>query len=156
MEHSGKCRLHPRLAHRPSEKKYLTATTNYAIITTKTEEGKPLKTRKAIIMKKSTLKSLVSYLTEKNDPSMQDILTELTTELERGKEKADANRKVYAEMHDAVMEVLKSASLPVSAQEIADETGLARGKIVYGLTNYWADEVEKIPGKTNTYKIKGE
>ena len=121
-----------------------------------TEEGKPLKTRKAIIMKKSTIKSLVSYLTEKNDPSMQDILTELTTELERGKEKADANRKVYAEMHDAVMEVLKSASLPVSAQEIADETGLARGKIVYGLTNYWADEVEKIPGKTNTYKVKGE
>ena len=78
------------------------------------------------------------------------------SELERGKEKADANRKVYAEMHDAVMDVLKSASLPVSAQEIADETGLARGKIVYGLTNYWADEVEKIPGKTNTYKVKGE
>lgn len=107
-------------------------------------------------MKKSTLQSLVSYLTEKNDDYMMDILSELTAELERGKEKADANRKVYAEMHDAVMEVLKSASLPVSAQEIAEETGFARGKIVYGLTNYWADEVEKIVGKTNTYRIKGE
>jgi len=121
-----------------------------------TEEGKPQQTRKVIIMKKSTLQSLVSYLTEKNDDYMMDILSELTAELERGKEKADANRKVYAEMHDAVMEVLKSASLPVSAQEIADETGFARGKIVYGLTNYWADEVEKIVGKTNTYRIKGE
>lgn len=106
-------------------------------------------------MKKSTLQSLVSYLTEKNDATMQDILAELTAELERGKEKANANRKIYAEMHDAVMEVLRSATLPVSAQEIADETGLARGKIVYGLINYWADEVEKIVGKTNTYQIKG-
>ena len=86
-------------------------------------------------MKKSTLQSLVSYLTEKNDATMQDILAELTAELERGKEKANANRKIYAEMHDAVMEVLRSATLPVSAQEIADETGLARGKIVYGLIN---------------------
>lgn len=155
MEHSGECRLHPRLARRPSEK---TLDTHYKLCYNKhtTEEGKPLKTRKVIIMKKSTLKSLVSYLTEKNDQSMQDILAELTAELERGKEKADANRKVYAEMHDAVMEVLKSASLPVSAQEIADETGLARGKIVYGLTNYWADEVEKVVGKTSTYQIKGE
>lgn len=155
MEHSGKCRLTHDLRAVPQKK---VLDTHYKLCYNEytTEEGKPLKTRKAIIMKKSTLKSLVSYLTEKNDPSMQDILTELTTELERGKEKADANRKVYAEMHNAVMEVLKSASLPVSAQEIADETGLARGKIVYGLTNYWADEVEKIPGKTNTYKVKGE
>lgn len=121
-----------------------------------TEEGKPLKTRKAIIMKKSTLKSLVSYLNGETITNLDEIKDELTAELERGKEKADANRKVYAEMHDAVMDVLKSASLPVSAQEIADETGLARGKIVYGLTNYWADEVEKVIGKTNTYKIKGE
>lgn len=107
-------------------------------------------------MKKSTLKSLVSYLNGETITNLDEIKDELTAELERGKEKADANRKVYAEMHDAVMDVLKSASLPVSAQEIADETGLARGKIVYGLTNYWADEVEKIPGKTNTYKVKGE
>ena len=107
-------------------------------------------------MKKSTLKSLVSYLNGEAITNLDEIKAELTAELERGKEKADANRKVYAEMHDAVMDVLKSASLPVSAQEIADETGLARGKIVYGLTNYWADEVEKIPGKTNTYKVKGE
>lgn len=105
-------------------------------------------------MKKSTIQTLVSYLTEKNDESMSEILAELSAELEKGQAKADANRKAYAEMHDAVMEVLRSATLPVTAQEIAEETGISRGKIVYGLTHLWSDEIVKTEGKVSTYALK--
>jgi len=42
----------------------------------------------------------------------------------------------------------------VTAQEIADETGIARGKIVYGLNNYWKSEVIRDDsGKTATYAL---
>lgn len=105
-------------------------------------------------MKKSTIQSLVSYLTEKNDQSMQDILAELTAELNKGQTKADATRKEYDEMREKVLEVLRSTTMPVTAQELADETGLSKGKIVYGLTHYWADEVVKTEGKVNTYALK--
>jgi DNA-binding transcriptional regulator GbsR (MarR family) len=119
-----------------------------------TEEGKPHQTRKATPMKKSTLQSLVSYLTEKGDESMQEVLAELTAELAKGQTKVDATRKEYDEMREQVMEVLRSATLPVSAQEIADETGLSKGKIVYGLTRLWAADVAKTEGKVSTYALK--
>lgn len=106
-------------------------------------------------MKKTTLNALINYLTEKNDDCMADILAELEAERTRGQAKAKANREAYDEMHTAVMEALASAEMPVTAQELADETGLARGKIVYGLTNYWADEVVKtVVGKSTAYSAK--
>ena len=105
-------------------------------------------------MKKSTLQSLVSYLTEKGDESMQEVLAELTAELAKGQTKVDATRKEYDEMREQVMEVLRSATLPVSAQEIADETGLSKGKIVYGLTRLWVADVVKTEGKVSTYALK--
>ena len=105
-------------------------------------------------MKKSTIQSLVSYLTEKNDQSMQDVLAELTAELEKGQVKANATRKEYDEMREKVLEVLRSATMPVTAQELADETGLSKGKIVYGLSHLWMDDVVKTEGKVNTYALK--
>lgn len=119
-----------------------------------TEEGKPLKPERVTTMKKSTIQSIITYLTEKNDPTMQDVLTELTAELNKGQTKADATRKEYDEMREKVLEVLRSTTMPVTAQELADETGLSKGKIVYGLTHYWADEVVKTEGKVNTYALK--
>ena len=103
-------------------------------------------------MKKSSLQSLISYLNGETVTNIDEIKAEIEAELAKGKAKADANRAVYADMHDAVMDVLTSATAPVTAQEIADETGLSRSKIVYGLTNYWSTEiiVDK-SGKTTTY-----
>ena len=100
------------------------------------------------------MNTILSLIASIDTPEAQEVREELTAELARGKAKAEANRAVYGEIHDAVIEVLKSATAPVTAQELADETGYAKGKIVYGLTNYWTDEVEKIEGKTNTYAIK--
>lgn len=106
-------------------------------------------------MRKTTIETLIAYLNGETVTNLDEIKTELETELNRGKAKADANRAVYADIHDAVIAALKSATEPVTAQELADETGFAKGKIVYGLRNYWADEVEKIEGKVNSYTLKG-
>ena len=105
-------------------------------------------------MKKNTIETLVAYLNGETVTNLDEIKAELEAELVKGKAKADANRAVYADMHDAVMDVLASATMPITAQELADETGFAKGKIVYGLRNYWADEVEKIEGKVNSYTLK--
>ena len=104
-------------------------------------------------MKKSSLQSLVTLLT--NSGELPEVKAEIEAELSKGKAKAEANRAVYAEIHDKVIEALSTASAPVTAQELADETGISRGKIVYGLTNYWSNEVEKdTSGKSTTYAIK--
>ncbi len=107
-------------------------------------------------MKKISMETLVNYIDAHNVEKLYTIKDELTAELSKGKEKAEANRALYNEIRDAVVEVLRSTTQPVTAQELADETGYAKGKIVYGLTNYWGDLVTKIEGKTNTYPLKGE
>ena len=105
-------------------------------------------------MKKNTIETLVAYLNGETVTNLDEIKAELENELSKGKAKADANRAIYDGIHDAVIEALQSATNPVTAQELADETGYAKGKIVYGLRNYWADEVEKIEGKVNSYQIR--
>jgi len=105
-------------------------------------------------MKKTTLTAIRTALTELGYDNAE-VLAELDAELSKDKAKKDATAAAYAEIHDAVMAVLSGASDPVTAQEIADETGISRGKIVYGLTHYWKDEVEKdTSGKSTTYAIK--
>lgn len=104
-------------------------------------------------MKKSSLQSLVTYLTSTG--ALPEVRDEIVAELNKGKAKAEANRELYAEIHDKVIVALSAASNPVTAQELADETKIARGKIVYGLTKYWANEVEvDSTGKVNTYRLK--
>lgn len=105
-------------------------------------------------MKKTSMERIIKVIDEQNITDLFDVKDELTAELAKGKAKADANRAVYAEIHDKVIKALSVATNPVTAQELADETGIARGKIVYGLTNYWADEVVvDSTGKANTYRL---
>lgn len=104
-------------------------------------------------MKKASLEALVTLLTDTN--ALPEVRDEIVAELSKGKAKADANRELYAEYHDKVIKALSVANAPVTAQDLADETGIARGKIVYGLKNYWADEVVvDNSGKANTYRLK--
>ncbi len=106
-------------------------------------------------MKKITLETIRTALLDAGYESTDPVMVELDVELSKGQAKAEANRAIYAELHDAVILVLKGANNPVTAQEIADEIGEPRGKIVYGLTHYWVDEVVKdTTGKTTTYAIK--
>ena len=98
------------------------------------------------------MNTILSLIATIDTPEAEEVRAELTAELAKGQAKSDANRQAYAEMHDKVMQALTDATAPVTAQELADETGIARGKIVYGLTHYWVDEVVKdTTGKTTTY-----
>jgi len=105
-------------------------------------------------MKKSLVLSVLSLIADIDTPEAEEVRNELNAEIAKGQAKADANRAVYAEMHDAVMEAIRVAGVPVTAQEIADATGFTRGKIVYGLTKLWTAEVVKdSTGKANTYAL---
>ena len=100
------------------------------------------------------MNTILSLIATIDTPEAEEVRAELTAELAKGQAKADANRAVYADIHDKVIKALTDAGKPVTAQEIADEIGIARGKIVYGLTNYWSDEVVKdSTGKANTYTL---
>jgi response regulator of citrate/malate metabolism len=105
-------------------------------------------------MKKATMKTLVDYIEQNDVAELSEVKDELKAELAKGEEKAEANRTLYAELHDKVMECIRTANAPVTAQEIADATGIARGKIVHGLTELWDAEVTKDrTGKAILYGI---
>lgn len=146
------------LTENKREKIFGNLLTNYKthdIITTKDKEKEnSYKTRKDTAMKKASMETLVNYIDSHNLTDLFTIKDELTAELSKSKVKAEANRALYDEYHDKVMKVLASATAPVTAQELADETGIARGKIVYGLTNYWSDEVVRDnSGKATMYRL---
>lgn len=112
-------------------------------------------------MKKATMQFIATYLSENvqyaddNEKSaLESALSEINAELSKGQAQKEANQAIYAEIHDAVIEALASAENPVTAQELADETGYPKGKIVYGLSHYWGEEVNKIEGKVNSYTLK--
>ena len=106
-------------------------------------------------MKKATIQSLVSYLNGETVTNLDEIKAELEAELARGAEKAEANRQAYAEMHDPVMEAIRIAGAPVTAQDIASETGLSRSKISWALRDLWAEEVNTDrSGKVITYTLR--
>ena len=102
-------------------------------------------------MKKSVFESILSLISTIDTPEAEEVRAEVSAELAKGKAKADANRELYAEYHEKVIAVLARENKSLSAQDIADETGISRGKIVYGLNNYWSSEVVKHPGKVATY-----
>ena len=105
-------------------------------------------------MKKTTLIAIKNALIDYGYMD-SDVLSELNREITKDQARKDAAATAYAEMWEQVRQALEDATAPVTAQEIADETGVSRGKIVYGLTHSWADEVVKdTSGKTTTYALK--
>lgn len=100
-------------------------------------------------MKKSTLIALTNYFEATDIPeSIADAVADLRAEREKGEEKAQANRELYAAAHDAVMEVMSDT--PMTVTEIfnacvdALPTDFSKSKIQYALLHYWNDEVVKI------------
>ena len=105
-------------------------------------------------MKKATMNTILSLIATIDTPEAEAVRAEIAAELDKGKAKAEANRQVYAELREKVIDTLRTAAAPVTAQEIADAIGESRGKIVYGLTNYWSAEIVKdSSGKTTTYTL---
>jgi hypothetical protein len=111
-------------------------------------------------MKKSTMIALVSLLNGEVIANPDEIKAELEAELNKGAEKAQANRDLYASAHDVVMNALQSATNPVTIGELYDSIeselpeGMTKGKVQYAVTRLWVDEIVKTEGKINTYSVR--
>ena len=112
-------------------------------------------------MRKVSLQSLVSFIDSVDAPQdIKDIRDEIVAELNKGAEKAQANRDLYASAHDVVMEGLRVAGQPVTIGELFESIeselpdGFSKGKVQYAITRLWADEVVKTEGKVNSYSVK--
>lgn len=107
-------------------------------------------------MKKATIEALYNYINGATLTNLDEIKSELETELNRGKAQKEANAKAYAGIHDLIIETLSDT--PATAAEIfeaiEDELpdGMGKGKVQYALNNLWQDEIVKIEGKPNTYR----
>ena len=107
-------------------------------------------------MKKATLTTIYETLkTMDYDP---EILSEIETELNRGAEKAQANKDMYDAAKPVVFAALSDT--PVTISELYAEVegdlpdGMTKGKLQYAITRLWKDEVGKVEGKVNSYTRK--
>ena len=127
----------------------------------KTEEGKPHKPERVSTMRKVSLQSIVSFIDSIDAPQeIKDVRDEIVNELNKGAEKAQANRDLYASAHDVVINALASATAPVTMSELWEAVdgnlpeGMTKGKVQYAVTRLWSDEIVKTEGKVNTYSLK--
>ena len=110
-------------------------------------------------MKKTIMNTILSLIANIDTPEAEDVRAELTAELNKGEAKAQANRELYAEAHDIVMDAL-STETPVTISELWDEVatslpeGFSKGKVQYAVTRLWTDEIVKVEGKVNGYTRK--
>ena len=104
-------------------------------------------------MKKATLNTILTLIATIDTPEAETVRAELNAELNKSKEKADANRALYEQAHDAVIGALTDtpATLAELYEEVKDKVALSKGKIQYALGHYWADEVVVTEGTPNTY-----
>ncbi len=115
-------------------------------------------TRKDTRMKKATMNAIVNYINDNSVTELFEIRDELVAELNKGAEKAQANRDMYAEAHDIVMDALSDT--PVTIAELYAEVedrlpeGMTKGKVQYAVTRLWTDEITKVEGKVNGYTRK--
>ena len=109
-------------------------------------------------MKKATMNTILSLIATIDTPEAEAVRAELNAELTKGAEKAEANRKVYEEAKDIVLNALSETPVTVAElyEEVQDELpeGFTKAKVQYALTHYWESEVVKTEGKVNTYSRK--
>ena len=123
-------------------------------------EGKLLKTRKGNTMTKNTLNVAYSVLSSVEFEGKETVLAEFEKELNRGKAEREAKDALYESAKVVVMEALRGLTVPVTVAELYEECkdelprGFSKNQVNYGLTHQWADEVTKIEGKVNSYRIK--
>lgn len=110
-------------------------------------------------MKKATLETIRTALLDAGYESTDPVMVELDAEINKGAEEKAARAAAYDSIHSLVVDNLSDT--PVTCAdlwgEIGEEVtakGMTKGQVQHALTNLWQDEIEKIPGKPNTYKRK--
>ena len=110
-------------------------------------------------MKKSTMNTIITLIANIDTPEAEAVRAELTAELNKGAEKAQANRDLYDSAKAVVMDELATATEAVTIGElyeaVADKLpeGFTKGKLQYAVTRMWVgDGIAKVEGKVNTYR----
>ena len=107
-------------------------------------------------MKKDTLTRIYNTLKDITFINKDEVLAELTKEINKGAEAKAKNAEAYEGIHDLVIGALGNA--PATCGEIFDAIedklpeGMTKGKVQYALTHLWGDEIVVIAGKPNTYR----
>lgn len=109
-------------------------------------------------MKKNTMNTILSLIATIDTPEAEEVRAELTAELNKGAEKAEANRKLYEQAKGIVLSEL--GDTPVTVAELYEAVedklpeGFTKAKVQYALGHYWEADVVKHDGKVNSYTIK--
>jgi hypothetical protein len=107
-------------------------------------------------MKKTTLSAIYSAL--KGIDFDAELLAEVEKELNRGEAEKAKNAELYEQAKPIVFGALSDT--PGTLGELYDEIasdlpeGFSKGKVQYAITRLWADEVNKVEGKVNSYTLK--
>lgn len=140
-----------------SLKKPLTTTPKSDIINTKRGRT-PHKPERVTTMKKLSLETIYSYLSD-NGFAYSEIMDELRKEITKGDAQKAKNAEAYDALKELVMDGLSKATNAVTLSELwetieeeASAQGFTKGKVQYGVTKLWTDEIVKIEGKPNTYR----
>ena len=106
-------------------------------------------------MKKTTMSTILSLIANIDTPEAEAARAELTAELNKGAEKAEANRKLYEQAREIVLSEL--GETPVTVAELYEAVedklpeGFTKAKVQYALGHYWESDVVKHEGKVNSY-----
>lgn len=108
-------------------------------------------------MKKDTLTRIYNVLKDITFINKDEVLADLTKEINKGAEAKAKNAEAYEGIHDLVIGALGDA--PATCGEIFEAIkaelpeGMTKGKVQYALTHLWGDEIVVIAGKPNTYRL---
>ena len=106
-------------------------------------------------MKKVILNTILTLIDTIDTPEAEEVRAEITAELNKGAEKAEANRNLYEQAKGIVIGALSDT--PVTLAELYEEVkndlpmGFTRNKVQYALSHYWESEVKVTKGKVNAY-----
>jgi len=107
-------------------------------------------------MKKISYETIYATLSAINFDN-KDIMDELYKEIHRNDERKAKNAETYDAIHDAVIMGLdvKPQTCAEIYEGIKDKLpeGVTRNKVQYALTHLWQDEIVKIEGKPNMYRL---
>lgn len=106
-------------------------------------------------MKKTVFETIYTALTNFGYDN-QEVMDELTKEINKGAEAKAKNAEAYEALHDVIVGNLGDA--PCTVAELWDvikedvPEGTTKGKVQYALTHLWQDEIVKVEGKPNGYR----
>lgn len=106
-------------------------------------------------MTKNTMNTILTLIADMDTPEATEVREALEKELNKGAEKAQANRELYEAAKAVVMAEL--GETPVTIAELYDAIaeqlpeGFKKGKLQYAVTRMWTDEIRRVEGKVNAY-----